>query len=252
MAESSIRRIALWSAAGGTGKTTITINLAAALAERGKRILVVDLDPHACLLRALGQRPGVALHSVLEEPERLAQSIRPSEFAGLHLLTASPDLDTNERPLRSGGEWRLRTALDSLGNERWDFLLLDCGPGANQIAVAALGAAEEVISPIEPSPISVGTLAIACDLADAVRRDLNPDLSPLRILLSRVSDAPTTSKTIDALRERFDNDVLTAEIPNSSAVLEASANLEPVLTLLEDDPASDAFRNLAGELLGTP
>lgn len=251
MSTDSTRRIAFFSTAGGGGKTTTVINLAAALAERGLRILIVDLDPQAALLRAFGQQPKSPLYSALWENEGLGRWVQPTEFAGVFLLTASPDLDTDERLLRAGprAERRLRQALGALCEGSWDFLLLDCGSGVTRLSVAALAVAHEVIAPIEPSPISIGSLSGTLEFADAVRRQENPELGPARILVSRMTDHQSAQAASDAIRDRFESLVLTSEIPQSQAVAEASAHFEPVLTFEQDGPAAIAYRGLASELI---
>jgi chromosome partitioning protein len=245
------RRIAFFSTAGGGGKTTTVINLAAALAERGLRVLIVDLDPHACLLRAFGLQPRSPLYSALWENESLARWVQPSEFAGVFLLTASPELDTDERLFRAGpgAERRLRKALHTLSEGSWDFILFDCGSGVSRLSVAALAVADEFIAPIEPSAISIGSLTGTLEFADSIRRHENPELGQARILVSRLADHHSATGAAEALRDRFTDQVLATQIPQSSAVVEASAHCEPVLTFEQDGTASNAYRGLASELI---
>jgi len=198
-----MRRIAIWSAKGGTGKTTVTANLAVALARRGRRVLLLDLDPQACLLRTFGEEAAEALHPIMIGRARLSECVRPTELAGLHLVAASPELDTEEHlhTLGPGAEQLLDQSLDELDPVHWDLLLLDCPPGVNRLAVSALVAAREHLAPVEPLPLSIGTLAATLDLAEAVRRRPDGELARTRILLSRVDWREPAPRAVQDLRE---------------------------------------------------
>ncbi len=252
MPASVTRRIAIFSTAGGGGKTTTTLNLAAALAECGQRVLVVDLDPRACLLGALGQRCSAPLLAVLhEEAAEIARRTRATELAGVSMLAVSPDFDTEEQMFRAGPdvESHLRRALETLCEGSWDFLLFDCGSNIGRLSAVALAVAHEHIAPVEASPISIGSLPATLWFADMVRTHQNPRLEPTRILVSRVGNDTPASGTIDALRGRLGDRVLQSQIPHSEALVEASARLQPVLVSEPDDPASTAYRELGRELL---
>jgi len=248
-----MRRIAIWSAKGGSGKTTIAANLAHAFARRGRRVLLLDLDPQACLLRSFAEEPAESLNSIMTGGARLAESIRPTELAGLHLVAASANLDTEEqlRTLGPGAEQLLDHCLDELDPQHWDLLLLDCPPGVNRLAVSALVAAEEHLAPVEPLPLSVGTLRATLDLAEAVRSRPRGELSPTRILLSRVAPGPPESPVSRDLRQRYRAAVLANTIPCFDSLGDSSARFAPLLGHAMRGPASRAFAALASELLRT-
>jgi len=248
-----MRRIAIWSAKGGSGKTTITTYLAGALARRGRRVLLLDLDPQACLLRNFGEEAAESLHPIMTGRARLAECVRPTELAGLHLVAASADLDTEEHlhALGPGAEQLLDHCLDELDPQHWDLLLLDCPPGVNRLAVSALVAAEEHLAPVEPLPLSVGTLSATLGLAEAVRSRANGELADTRILLSRVDPREPAAPAVQELRESHRAAVLETTIPSLRNLGDATARFDPVLCRKLRDPAIRAFDALASELLRT-
>ncbi|MBW2273671.1 MAG: ParA family protein [Deltaproteobacteria bacterium] len=243
-----MRRIAIWSAKGGCGKTTVAANLAVAFARRSRRVLLLDLDPQACLLRAFGEEAAATLHPIMTGGAQLAECVRPTERGGVHLVAASPDLDTEEqlRTLGPGAEQLLDRSLEALDPQLWDLLLLDCPPGVNRLAVSALVAAREHLAPVEPSTLSLGTVAATLDLAEAVRSRPNSELAPTRILLSRVDRG---APALRELHEHHPGAVLETVIPNFSEASRQSARLDPVLVHGVNDPALRAFDDLAAELL---
>jgi chromosome partitioning protein len=244
-----VRRLALWNAKGGTGKTTVAVNLAGALAERGRRVLLLDLDAQASATRALGETPANGLLDALRGTVELESLVTKTQALGVECIRGSPELTRAERSLspEAGAERLLAVALEELP-ERWDYLLIDCGPGVSLLSVNALAAVREHVAPIDPSPFSVAGLADALDLADAVRKRLNRKLSPTRILVSRLPRTRAGRITSEGLRERFGELVFRAEIPERAVVVEASGRREPLVTYAPTAPVTEAFRALAEEV----
>ncbi|MCP5042872.1 MAG: ParA family protein [bacterium] len=246
-----MRRIAIFSTAGGGGKTTTTMNLAAALAERGQRVLVADLDPGACLLRAFGQGQHTSLFDAITENGDFTRHVRPSSFCGVFLLTACPRMDTEEHMRIAGPDFErsLAFAFEHLFRQSWSFVLLDCGSAVTRLATTALSIADEHIAPIEPSPLSIGSLRETLELAKAVRSRRNPGLAETRILVSRITSAKAAQRAAAGLRDRFEGQILKSGIPHSQALVEASAHFEPIGRFEQGEPATTAYRGLASELL---
>ncbi len=245
-----MRRVALWTAKGGTGKTTVAINLAAALAERGRRVLLLDLDAQASATRALGETPANGLLDALRGTTSLESLVTKTQVSGVSCIRGGPELARAERALASeaGAEKLLALALEALPSRRWDALLCDCGPGVTVLSVSALAAMRLHIAPIDPSPFSVAGLADALELADAVRARLNPKLAPTRILVSRLPRTRAGRLTTEGLRERFGKRVYRAEIPERAVVVEAAGSRAPLVTYAPDAPVTEAFRALAKEV----
>ena len=238
--------LALWTAKGGTGKTTVAANLAAVLAERG-RVLLVDLDAQASASRALGIAPADGLLDALRGEEPLAELV-VAAFEGLDVVPGGPGLARAERLLaaEAGAETLLRSALESVN---YSAVVLDCPPGVSTLSVGALVAATLHLAPISPDPLSVAGLTDALVLADAVRSRLNAKLSPSRVLLSRVPRTRAARLTGEGLRERLGSRVLTAEIPERAVVVESTARRVPVVHHAPESPVSLALRALALEVL---
>jgi chromosome partitioning protein len=216
-------------------------------------VLLLDLDPQACLLRIFGEEATAALHPIMTGGARLAECVRPTEHAGLHLVAASPDLDTEEhlRSLGPGAEQLLDHCLDELDPQLWDLLLVDCPPGVNRLAVSALVAAHEHLAPIEPTPLCVGTLAATLDLAEAVRSRPNSELAPTRIVLSRVDRKGIAPALTDELNTRHPGAVLDTTIPSFGDGRAPSARLDPIVGHGVWSAAAPNFGALASELLRT-
>jgi len=249
-----MRRIAVFSTAGGTGKTTTVVNLAAALCERGHRVLVVDFAPGARLERALGQPRRQDLIDAIDAERPLDAFVRPTPFAGLFLLGASLSIDAEERLRRKhrSFEEHLRRAFGALFDEPYGFVLFDCGTAVQRFVTLALSLCDEHIAPIEATPLSISALGDTLGFAEAVRAARNPRLRASRILVSRWQEQSAASRAVASLRERFPGSPFESAVPCSNALVEASAACEPIVTYASEDPASTAFRSLAGEILAAP
>lgn len=243
-----MRVIALYTSKGGTGKSTVAANLAAALTERDRRVLLLDLDAQASASRLLDTTPVGGLLDALRKGEGLLELVTAGE-AGIEVIPGSPELARAERMLaqEAGAERLVALALESLPRG-WDYVVIDCGPGVSVLSVGALAAATLHIVPLDPSPLSVAGLRDALELADAVRQRLNPKLKPSRLLLSRVPRTRAARLTAEGLREKFGERVYQTVIPERAVVVEASARRSPVVTYAPTSPAAEAFRALAEEV----
>lgn len=196
------RVIAIALQKGGTGKTTTTINLAAALANLGKRVLVIDLDQQADSTEGLGVKVGdddatmyEVLHPDREQRVPLIQVIKPARVPGVDV--APGDLATNElerNGLGPGGELRLARQLDNLYG--YDIVLIDCPPSLGHITTAALTAADDVLTPILPGPDEIkGLRRLGSTIAD-VQDELNPDVEIRYLLIAGYDGRTQVSKDI--------------------------------------------------------
>ena len=151
------RIIAVANQKGGVAKTTTVASLGAALAELGQKVLVVDLDPQACLTFSLGLDPetlDMSLHDVLLERVSAGMVLRPTDD-GMDLLPASIDLAGTEAHLltRTGREHALRLALEDVAGD-YDYVLFDCSPSLGVLTINALTAADEVLIPLQADPVA--------------------------------------------------------------------------------------------------
>jgi chromosome partitioning protein len=229
---------------GGVGKTTTTVNLAAALALSGLQVLVIDLDPQGNASTALGvphQAGTPSVYEVLVEGAALASVVQPVDgIPGLFAAPATIDLAGAEIELVSlvARESRLLRALDAYqpGGERLDYVLIDCPPSLGLLTVNAMVAAEEVFIPIQCEYYALEGLGQLVRNVDLVKAHLNPRLHISTILLT-MYDARTrlAAQVADEVRSHFGEQVLKTLIPRSVRISEAPSYGQTVMTY---DPGS--------------
>lgn len=236
---------------GGVGKTTSTVNVAAALAQLGQRVLVIDLDPqgNASTALSIDHHRGVpSTYDMLVEGEPLADVMTPSEdLPGLWVVPATIDLAGAEIELVSvvARESRLQKALAAhpwigtaaeAGDDRFDYVLVDCPPSLGLLTLNALVAGREMFIPIQAEYYALEGLGQLLETVEMVRKHLNPALVVSTILLT-MYDARTrlAAGVASEVREHFGTEVLKTAVPRSVRVSEAPSYGQTVMTY---DPAS--------------
>jgi chromosome partitioning protein len=240
---------------GGVGKTTSTVNLAAALAVSGQRVLVIDLDPQGNASTALGVAHHVGTPSVYEalvDDKPLTEAAVAVE--GLPNLTAVPstiDLAGAEIELVSmvARETRLKRALaDYLDEVATDYVLIDSPPSLGLLTLNGLVAAAEVLIPIQCEYYALEGLGQLLSNVDLVKAHLNPQLSVSAFLLT-MHDGRTrlAAQVADEVRRHFGQQVLRTAIPRSVRLSEAPSYGQTVLTYDPGSPGSLAYIEAAAE-----
>jgi chromosome partitioning protein len=236
---------------GGVGKTTSTVNIAAALAQLGQRVLVIDLDPQGNASTALGaahQRGVASTYDALVDGTPLTEIAAPADdVENLWVVPATIDLAGAEIELVSmvARENRLAKALathpgigsaEVAGEDRFDYVLIDCPPSLGLLTLNALVAGAEVMIPIQAEYYALEGLGQLLQTIDMVRAHLNPRLTVSTILIT-MYDARTrlAAGVADEVREHFADQVLKTTIPRSVRVSEAPSYGQTVMTY---DPAS--------------
>ena len=246
------RTIALTNQKGGSGKTTSAVNLAAALGERGRKVLVVDLDPQASASAWLGVRDGGrGLLDALTNGGSLDGLVLKTDAPGVSIVPSSSWLVGIERALAGepGAELVLRGCLDRLPS-RWDYVLLDCPPSLGLLAVSALAAAREVLVPVESHVMALHGLAHLLKTVDVVKARLNPDLVVSGIVACRVDGRTRHSlDVVDRLREKFGAQVFHTVIRENVRIAEAPSFAQPVTLYDTKSNGAEDYRALAAEVI---
>lgn len=236
---------------GGVAKTTTVHTLGAALAGLGERVLLVDLDPQACLTWSLGLDPEslpLSLHDVVLGRNKAADVL--VETGAVVLLPATIDLAGSELHLltRTGREHVLARALSSLDGD-FDTVLVDCPPSLGVLTVNGLTAADAVLVPLQCEALSHRGVAQLLDTIDDVREFTNPRLT-VRGVIATMFDARTrhSREVLEDVRTRFGLDVLEPPIPKSVRFAEAPGRGRSILDHAPSSAGSAAYREIAGLL----
>lgn len=243
---------------GGVGKTTTTVNLAAALARSGARVLVIDLDPQGNASTALGvehrsETPSV--YDVIINDEPISGVVQKSpEFEALYCVPATIHLAGAEIELVSlvAREQRLRTALETFldeAPEMFHYVFIDCPPSLGLLTINAFVAAREVLIPIQCEYYALEGLSQLLTNIQLIERHLNPSLSVSTILLT-MYDARTNlaNQVVQDVRDHFPAEVLQTLIPRSVRISEAPSFGQSVITFDGASPGSLSYLEAAAEI----
>jgi chromosome partitioning protein len=243
---------------GGVAKTTSVASIGAALAELGQRVLLVDLDPQACLTFSLGIDPEdleTSIHHVLTQGVDPAEIIIETE-EGVDILPATIELARAEADLltRTGREHVIRGALEQLAedldDEAYDWVLLDCPPSLGVLTVAALTAADGVLVPLQCETLSHRGVGQLLDTVHDVRRFTNRDLEVWGVLPTLYDGRTNHARTVlETISDTYDLEVIEPPIPKTIKFAEAPAAGRSILATSRSSKGAKAYREVAENLL---
>ena len=251
-----MQRIAVINQKGGVGKTTTTVNLGAALAYRGHRTLLLDMDPQANLTVHVDKRPdleGNTLTNLLLDDQRLDELVQPTGLENLFVVPSDTSLAGVEQVLanRIGRETILREALDSFADkDRFDFVLFDCPPSLGVLSANALVAADHVVIPMQAEYLSLQGMAKLLEVIQLVQKRLNPKLQ-IACVLPCMVDARTNLST-EVLREidtHFGTLLTKARIRNNVKLAEAPSFGRTIFEHAPDSNGARDYEAFAAEFL---
>ena len=247
--------IAMCNQKGGVGKTTTTINLGAALAELGRRVLLVDFDPQGSLSVGLGVNPHTLEHSIynllLSRDTPIDEVIDRTGVPNLDILPSNIDLSAAEVQLVSEVA-REQTLLRVLENvkSRYDVILIDCAPSLGLLTINALTAADKVIMPLETEFFALRGIALLTDTITKVTDRLNPRLEILGILGTMYDPRTLHSREVlERVVQAFGDRVFHTVIRRTVKFPETTVAGEPITTYATTSPGATAYRTLAREVL---
>jgi chromosome partitioning protein len=250
---STTRVIAVANQKGGVAKTTTVASLGTAFAELGQRVLLVDLDPQACLTFSLGIDPedlDLSIHHVLTKGVPATEVMATTED-GVDLLPATIELARAEADLltRTGREYVIRTVVEELDDD-YDWVLLDCPPSLGVLTVAALTAATGVLIPLQCETLSHRGVGQLLDTVHDVRRFTNRELEVWGVLPTLYDGRTTHARTVlETIAETYELDVIEPPIPKSIRFAEAPAAGRSILTTASGNKGAEAYRAVAANLL---
>ncbi|APF41690.1 chromosome partitioning protein [Neomicrococcus aestuarii] len=249
------RVIAMVNQKGGVGKTTSTINLAAALAEYGRKVLLVDFDPQGALSAGFGTNPhelDVTVYNVLMDRKvDIRDAILETDYDNIDILPANIDLSAAEVQLVNevAREQVLASSLRKVADE-YDVILIDCQPSLGLLTVNALTAAHGVIIPLTAEFFALRAVALLVETIEKVQDRLNPALQ-IDGVLTTMYDARTlhSREVIGRLVEAFGDQVFETAISRTIKFADANVAAEPITSYASNHSGAAAYRQLARELI---
>jgi chromosome partitioning protein len=244
------RVLAVANQKGGVAKTTTVASLGAALAEMGHRVLLVDLDPQACLTFSLGIDPEdleLSVHHVLTKGLEASEVVIETED-GVDLLPATIELARAEADLltRTGREHVVKMALEEL---EYDWVILDCPPSLGVLTVAALTAAQGVLIPLQCETLSHRGVGQLLDTVHDVRRFTNRKLEVWGVLPTLYDGRTNHARAVlENISETYQLDVIEPPIPKSIRFAEAPAAGRSILSTTRGHRGAEAYRAVAASL----
>ena len=244
---------------GGVGKTTSVINLAAGLTMKGKKILVIDLDPQGNATTGLGlsntENSELTIYSVLNGNKNISQVIQSTKFENLNLVTSNVDLSGLE--VETAGDsrraFKLKDELASILNDSgtsYDYILIDCPPSLSLLTIMALVASDELVVPLQTEFFALEGLTQLMKTIERIKSNLNATLNIRGILLTMYDKRNRLSGEVEKeAREYFKDKVYQTIVPRNVRLSEAPSHGVPVLLYDKACPGSKSYFSFTEEFL---
>jgi chromosome partitioning protein len=255
--EGPARVISIVNQKGGVGKTTTTINLGAALAELGRRVLLVDFDSQASMTIGLGIRPfeneqyGSIWYLLNDSQADIREAILKSNVPGMDFIRGHEDLAAAEARFVSeiAKEHKLRKLLAPIIND-YDVILIDCSPSLGTLTVNALTASQGVIIPMECEFFAIHGLSLVKETINIIKSNTNPALEIFGILATRFDRKTAHSREVlELIANQFPTEVFDTIIARTIRFSESTSQGEPITTFASSSVGALSYRRLARELI---
>ncbi|MBF0448034.1 MAG: ParA family protein [Magnetococcales bacterium] len=247
------RIIAIANQKGGVGKTSTAVNLAAAFADQGKRVLLIDFDPQGNTTTAMGIDKSQISHSIYHvlSGQCTPQDACVTPFQSYpHVIPASRDLGGAEIELVSemGREFRLKEQMNDFG-KGYDLILIDCAPSLGLLSINALVMADELMVPMPCEFLALEGLSQLVDIVEMTRRRLNPELKISGIVLTMFDGRSKLALQVaQEVRQYFSDLVFSTTIPRNIKVSESQSFGQPLVWYDKKAKAAIAYSRLAAEI----
>ncbi len=244
---------------GGVGKTTTVINLAAGLTMKGKKVLVIDLDPQGNATTGLGQsntaNSELTIYSVLNGNRKISEVVQSTKFDNLNLVTSNVDLSGLE--VETAGDsrraFKLKDELSAILNDSgalYDYILIDCPPSLSLLTIMALVASDELVVPLQTEFFALEGLTQLMKTIERIKSNLNPSLNIRGILLTMYDKRNKLSGEVEQeARNYFKEKVYQTVVPRNVRLSEAPSHGIPVLLYDKSCPGSKSYFTFTDEFL---
>lgn len=248
------RIIAIVNQKGGVGKTTTSINLAAALAMKGQRVLLVDMDPQGNASTGLAiprSKRERTIYNVMTENLPVDDAIQPTRVSNLFVLPSHVDLSAAEMEIgQSEGRTRILRDAFEASKAQFDYVMIDCPPSLNLLTINALAAARSVIVPLQCEFFALEGLSQLLQTVEMAKSSINPSLAIDGVMLTMYDRRNRLSSQVaDDVRKHLGRAVFKTIIPRNVRIAEAPSFGQSVINYAPNSKGAKAYLDLAAELI---